>query len=77
MFFYTGRQAPDLITREMEYRDNVIPSSNSEMAKNLFLLGNYYDKEDYLGKARQMLNNVTAQLSQHTFYYGNWGLGRL
>jgi hypothetical protein len=74
MFFYTGRQAPDLIARQMEIQDNVIPSSNSEMAKNLFLLGNYYDKEDYLGKARQMLNNVTAQLSQHTFYYGNWGL---
>jgi uncharacterized protein YyaL (SSP411 family) len=73
MFFYTGRQAPGLIARKMEIQDNVIPSSNSEMAKNLFLLGNYYSNEEYLGKARQMLNNVAVPLSQHTSFYSNWG----
>jgi hypothetical protein len=34
---------PDLIARKMEITDNVTPSSNSEMALSLFLLGNYYN----------------------------------
>jgi uncharacterized protein YyaL (SSP411 family) len=74
MFFYTDRESSDLIARQMEIQDNVIPSSNSEMANNLFLLGNYYNKEEYLGMARQMLNNVASQVHKQTFYYANWGM---
>jgi uncharacterized protein YyaL (SSP411 family) len=35
MFFYTHNNHSNLIAK-MEVADNVIPSSNSEMAKNLF-----------------------------------------
>ncbi len=33
MFYYTHNQHSNLIARKMEIADNVIPSSNSEMAK--------------------------------------------
>ena len=36
MFYYTPDNHSDLIARKMEITDNVIPSSNSEMAMNLF-----------------------------------------
>jgi len=74
MFFYTHNQYADLIARKMELADNVIPSSNSEMAKNLFLLGHYLDKEDYFSKAKQMLVNVEQDVQRNIYFYANWGM---
>ena len=48
MFYYTSDDHSDLIARKMEITDNVIPSSNSEMAMNLYLLGNYFDNELFI-----------------------------
>ncbi len=73
MFYYTADNHSDLIARKMEISDNVIPSSNSEMAMNLFLLGNYFNNESFIKKAQQMLNNVQKSLQQNIFSYSNWG----
>lgn len=74
MFFYTHNQYADLIARKMELSDNVIPSSNSEMAKNLFLLGHFLNKEDHISKAKQMLINVEADVQRNIYFYANWGM---
>ena len=74
MFFYTHNQYANLISRKMELSDNVIPSSNSEMAKNLFLLGHFLNKEDYISKAKQMLINVEADVQRNIYFYANWGM---
>ena len=74
MFFYTHNQHSNLISRKMEIADNVIPASNSEMAKNLFVLCQYFYNDDYISKARQMLVNVKDNLQKNTAYYSNWGL---
>ncbi|MBL7701513.1 MAG: thioredoxin domain-containing protein [Ferruginibacter sp.] len=73
MFFYTHNQYADLIARKMELADNVIPSSNSEMAKNLFLLGHFLSKDDYISQAKQMLINVEADVQRNIYFYANWG----
>jgi len=74
MFFYTHNQYADLIARKMELSDNVIPSSNSEMAKNLFLLGHFLSKDEYISKAKQMLINVEADVLRNIYFYANWGM---
>jgi uncharacterized protein YyaL (SSP411 family) len=74
MFYYTPDNHSDLIARKMEITDNVIPSSNSEMAMDLFLLGNYFNNESYIQKASQMLTNVQKDLHQNIYSYSNWGL---
>jgi uncharacterized protein YyaL (SSP411 family) len=74
MFFYTSDQDPELIARKMENNDNVIPASNSQMALNLFLLGEYFYNDDYIKKSRQMLNNVKGNLERHGPYYSNWAM---
>ena len=74
MFFYTHNQYSNLIARKMELSDNVIPSSNSQMAKNLFLLGHFLSNEDYIGKAKQMLINVEADVRRNIYFYSNWGI---
>jgi hypothetical protein len=50
----------------MEVADNVIPSSNSEMAKNLFFLGLYFD--NWLQKSKQMLTNVQQDVHNIKYY---------
>ncbi len=74
MFYYTSDDHSDLIARKMEIADNVIPSSNSEMAMNLYLLGKYFDSEFYILKARHMLNCVEKDLPGNIYYYANWGI---
>jgi uncharacterized protein len=74
MFFYTSDIDPDLVARKMEIADNVIPSSNSQMAKNLFLLGQYLYKDDYILKSKQMLNNVKQAAMRSGVYYANWDI---
>ncbi|MFZ1786309.1 MAG: thioredoxin domain-containing protein [Ferruginibacter sp.] len=74
MFFYTHNQHSNLISRKMELSDNVIPSSNSEMAKNLFLLGHFYNNDNYIDKAKQMMINMADEVERNIYFYANWGL---
>lgn len=74
MFFYTDIDHAELISRKMEVSDNVIPSSNSAMAKNLFFLGHYYYNQSFLDKAEQMLSNVQNDIQANLYFYANWGV---
>lgn len=72
MFFYTDDQYSNLIARKMEVSDNVIPSSNSEMAKNLLLLSLYLERNEYEDQAVQMVKNVLDDIQKNPGYYSNW-----
>ncbi|MEO6837497.1 MAG: thioredoxin domain-containing protein [Ginsengibacter sp.] len=72
MFFYTDDQYSNLIARKMEVSDNVIPSSNSEMAKNLLLLSLYFENKNYEEQSAQMVKNVADDIQKTPGYYSNW-----
>ncbi|MEP6583507.1 MAG: thioredoxin domain-containing protein [Ginsengibacter sp.] len=72
MFFYTDDQHSNLIARKMEVTDNVIPASNSEMAKNLLLLGLYFENKNYETQSEQLLKNVIEDVKKNLGYYSNW-----
>jgi len=72
MFFYTDIQHSNLIARKMEVTDNVIPSSNSEMAKNLFMLSLYFENKSYEEQAVQLVKNVAEDVKKNLNYYSNW-----
>ena len=72
MFFYTNQNHSNLIARKMEVSDNVIPSSNSEMAKNLLYLGHYYYNVSFINKARQLYLNVKKDIQKNLYFYSNW-----
>jgi len=74
MFYYTSDIDPPLIARKTELADNVIPGSNSVMARNLHRLGELYYNEEYLEKSNQMLSNIWANIKQsgQPSYYSNW-----
>ena len=72
MFYFTSNEDASLVTRNIEYRDNVIPASNSIMAKNLFKLSHYFDNEAYFKTATTMLNNIYPEIESYSSSYSNW-----
>ncbi|MEZ4875650.1 MAG: thioredoxin domain-containing protein [Flavobacteriaceae bacterium] len=72
MFYFTSKDDAEIISRSIEFRDNVIPSSNSIMAKNLFVLSHHFDDEKYRVTALQMLKNVQPELEKYPTGFTNW-----
>ncbi|HHB52656.1 MAG TPA: thioredoxin domain-containing protein, partial [Saprospiraceae bacterium] len=64
-FNYTSDVDPALIARKQELSDNVIPGSNSSMARALFTLGTYLYKPDYIQMAGQMLHSVEPNIVEN------------
>lgn len=72
MFYFTSKEDAALVTRNIEYRDNVIPASNSIMAKNLFTLAHHFEDEKFADTARQMLKNIEPEIEQYPSGFSNW-----
>jgi uncharacterized protein YyaL (SSP411 family) len=67
-----AEQNEELIARKMEVHDNVIPASNSVMARNLFHLGNYFARPDWVAKSQEMVASVYDGMEQYGSGYSNW-----
>ena len=74
LFYFTSDEDTALIARKMELSDNVIPASNSSIAKSLFRLGHHLGNEKYMSMSRQMLNHVTDEMISYGAGYSNWGI---
>jgi len=74
MSYFTSDLDDPLIARKMEVSDNVIPASNSSLAKGFFLLGHYFEKDTFTEHARQMLRNVYNDIPNYGSGYSNWGI---
>jgi len=72
MFFYTSDLDEALIIRQFEISDQVIPSSNSIMALNLYYLGFIFDNTDYSTLSERMLSRIQAGIIESTAYFANW-----
>ncbi len=72
LFYFTSDEDTSLITRNFEYRDNVIPASNSMMAKNLYVLSHHFDNKTYAATASQMLKNVLPEIEKYPSGFSNW-----
>jgi uncharacterized protein YyaL (SSP411 family) len=74
MFYFTSDQDKALISRKMELSDNVIPASNSSIAKSLFVLGHHFENEEYISMSKKMLNNVLSEIADYGSGYSNWAM---
>jgi hypothetical protein len=72
MFFYSNLDEGGTITQKTEISDNVIPASNSVMAKVLYQLALYFEQDEYNTKARKMLNNTLPNLERNGAWFSNW-----
>ena len=73
MFYYTA-SSTELIARKMELNDNVIPATNSVMARNLYTLGILTDHGLYTETAAQLLSNIYEGMETYGSGYSNWAI---
>ncbi|PKA97526.1 hypothetical protein B0O79_1192 [Flavobacteriaceae bacterium MAR_2009_75] len=72
MFFFTSTKDSFVIRRTIETADNVVPASNSIMAKNLFKLSRCFSVDKYEEIARQQLKNLQGQITRNGQSFANW-----
>lgn len=72
IFSFTSSDHKDLITRTYEVHDNVIPASNSVMARNLFRLSLLLERPRYRDIASDMLSTVVGNMTAYPSGYSNW-----
>ena len=68
-FFRSDNQRDDFTVFELE--DNVIPSANAIMSRNLFYIGLLYSNNRFMETARQMTQRVLSQV-QYASAYSEW-----
>ncbi|WZL88181.1 thioredoxin domain-containing protein [Salinimicrobium sp. 3283s] len=72
MFYYTSDDDKNLVARKLELDDNVMPSSNSVMAHNLFALGTLLENQEYLTMSEEMLGQMYNLVVEDPSFYANW-----
>ncbi len=73
-FHFSSQTSEQLIAKKKEVFDNVIPSSNSVMARNLFHLGLLLDRNDWKQKAIDMTARLSSIITTEPVYMSNWGM---
>ncbi len=73
-FHFASNTAESLIARKKEIFDNVIPSSNSVMARNLFTLGIILDREDLKHQATEMVSKLSHLVTSEPGYMCHWAV---
>ncbi|HEY4540254.1 MAG TPA: thioredoxin domain-containing protein, partial [Faecalibacter sp.] len=72
MFAYKSHYDTPLVNETFEIYDNVISSSNSMMANNLFKLGKILSQDHYIEQAKQMLSNIEDKIHDYPTGFANW-----
>lgn len=72
LLYFTSDQDPKLVSKTIEYNDNVIPASNSVMAKNLYLLSHYFAKSEFYEASKKMAEAIVPSIKNYPSGFSNW-----
>jgi len=73
-FWFTSNTNNELAAKKIETSDNVIPSPNSVMARNLHLAGILFHDLNYTERAEKMLRAMIPNIVEQAAYYSNWAI---
>ncbi len=71
-FYFTSDLDQKIVTRQIDITDNVMPSANGVMARNLFFLGTLLFDDDFIKWSVHMLRSVLPRVEENTSYYTTW-----
>ena len=74
VFYFSDKNSNKLISQKVEMHDNVIPASNSQMARNLFILSKITGNINYESISKKMLNHVANELANYPSGHSNWAV---
>lgn len=70
--FTQKNEKEELAAPTVETQDNVIPASNSVMARNLLTLGLHFGDQAWVTRSRQMVADMAPALPKAGPWYANW-----
>lgn len=73
-FNFSSGSAERLIARKKEIFDNVIPSSNAVMARNLFRLGTILGNQGWIDMSGKMAGRLAAMVAEQPTHMSHWGI---
>ena len=73
-FYFNSNDSELLIARKKEIFDNVIPSSNAVMARNLFHLGVLMDKQEWKDLSAKMIERISHLIQSEPAYMCHWAV---
>jgi uncharacterized protein YyaL (SSP411 family) len=73
-FYFNSNFAEQLIARKKEIFDNVIPSSNAMMARNLYQLGTLLGKSEWRDLAGTMVARLSSLIESEPIYMCHWAV---
>jgi uncharacterized protein YyaL (SSP411 family) len=71
-FFYTHKNQNDVLVRKKEIFDGATPSGNALMARNLYKLSIYFDKNEWKLRAEAMLKSISEVALRYPTSFGVW-----
>jgi len=74
VFYFSNKNTDTLISKKVEMHDNVIPASNSQMARNLFTLSKITGNTKYEQVSIKMLNHVIKEIVAYPSGHSNWSI---
>lgn len=74
MFTFSPVDGEKLAAPHFEMHDNVMPASNSVMARVLFYMANFYENAEWGRRSSLMLNDMRKSLDQYSSSFTNWGI---
>jgi uncharacterized protein YyaL (SSP411 family) len=72
LFYFTSKEEDFIIRRTIEAADNVIPASNSIMAKTLFKMSKLFPDTQYEEISKKMLKTLQNNIIENGHNYANW-----
>ena len=72
-YFFYSVVVDRLVVREIELQDLSMPSSNAVMAENLFVLGTYFEDDEFLALSRDMCTNIKGTFANFSSSFCRWG----
>jgi len=72
LYYFTSDLDTSLVSRSIKFSDNVIPASNSIMAKNLYKLYHHSSNPVYLDISKKMIHDVQPSFENYPSGYSNW-----
>ncbi len=74
LFAFSATDAEQLAAPHYELHDNVIPASNSVMARVLFYLAHYFEEARWGDRSSKMLGDMRERLDKYSSSFTNWGI---
>ena len=71
-FYFTAIEQTQLIKRDIDLTDGVIPSANSMLGHALIALSRYFEIPEWEAHARKMAANMADELSNYPGSYSHW-----